>query len=143
MSPFSSTVGGVCNPKEDRAAASQRRIIDHADISSAPGPTPPVITSPLFRLVTLLVPLPPTDTFLLVSTDFISSLIKYLPCLATNYKLHLHTTGEDSGCFHKLPVKSPELGKNMAKALHHNICLVRPLNAADIHIIKRTSFYSK
>lgn len=33
-----------------------------------------------------------SDPFLLVSTDFISLLIKYLPCPAKLYELHLHTT---------------------------------------------------
>lgn len=47
-----------------------------------PLPTPPV-TKAAFCLVTLLTTLPPPDLFLLVSTDLISALIKYLPCPAT------------------------------------------------------------
>lgn len=92
-------------------------------------PKPP-ITNPVFCLVTLLTTLPLSDLFLLVSTDLISVLIKYLPCPATNYELHLHTTlvyapGRILGVSTNF-VWSPELSKNIEEALHHNICLVRP-----------------
>ena len=107
--------------------AAQTGTIDHTDIPSAHGPTPPAVTSPVFCLVTLHAPLPPSDVFLGVSTDLISLLIKYLPCPATTCERHLHTSRGGCWVFPQASCKKFRAQQNMEAALHHNICLVRPL----------------
>lgn len=114
----------VCSPEDDQWTQWRQ---DHWSCPHRP------MARPALCLVTPLTTLPLSDLFLLVSIDLISPLIKYLPCPATNRGLHLqHRSGfeqprEDSGCFHQLPVKSRAQRKTMEGALHHNMCLLRPV----------------